>query len=223
MAPVAHAQAVAKSVASAWLIVPGQRIGKVKIGMPRQTVQQLLGTPRSSAHLQDGALLERWASSKPSEKSLELFYLADFVTVYYRDGRVVQIDASSPSFKLVNGLSTLNSANDFAGIYPTSSVWEKKLTYLHKDDGGIPATKHFVCYDDATEKGIAWRYGWWGNLAPDGDPASPLEMISVHVPSTPALIDPDGADQFTLTTAYKEKHGYPARTLLEHPQQPHAR
>ena len=52
------------------LLVPGESIGKVRLGMTRQTVHQLLSAPRSSQHMNDGTLLERWANRKPSHFQL---------------------------------------------------------------------------------------------------------------------------------------------------------
>ncbi|MDQ3624813.1 MAG: hypothetical protein M3463_20410, partial [Verrucomicrobiota bacterium] len=68
--------------------------------------------------------------------------------------------------------------------------------YRHPSAGGIPAVKHYVAYEDAADDGIAWRYGAFGNLAPDPDPADSLETIIVHAPGSPFLPDPDGSSRF---------------------------
>lgn len=53
-----------------------------------------------------------------------------------------------------------------------------------------------MIYEDAAKSGIAWRYGEMGNLAADPDPADPLELIIVHAPGQPLIIDPDGGSRF---------------------------
>jgi hypothetical protein len=194
-----------------WGITPGKRIGQVTLGMKRQGLHALLGSPSGRARRESGVLIERWSSGKVSAKSAHLNFRTDFLTVYYQGDRVVQVDASSPAFKLQNGLSTRNSVQDFEKRYRPASFRQTDRQYLHDNPDGIPAGKHFVHYEDDVKQGLALRYGWWGNLAPDGDPKAPLETLSVHRSRHAVLLDPDGADQFTITAAYVRKHGYPTR------------
>lgn len=192
-----------------WGVTPGKRLGQVTLGMKRQAVHALLGAPRNHERTAHGVRIERWSGGKPSAKSARLNFLADFLTVYYRDDRVVQVDASSPAFKLQNGMSTRNSAQNFQKRYHASAFRPTDRRYLHDAPDGIPATKHFVHYEDAVHQGFALQYGWWGNLAPDGDPKVPLEALSVHLPGRTVLLDPNGADRFIITYDYVQKHGYP--------------
>lgn len=199
----AGAQEVGKTP---WLITPGQGIGQVKLGMSRQTLHTLLGAPTNTSRRKDALVIERWAGKKPSAKSAQLNFKTDFITVYLRDNRVVQVDASSPAFKMKNGLSTQNSAQDFQAKY-RGAFQSTERQYHHNDPEGIPASKHFIRYEDNRKQGLAWRYGTWGNLAPEVDPASPLETISVHQPGRSLLLDPDGSDLFTTTSAASQKAG----------------
>lgn len=192
--------------ADRWRITPGEGIGQVRLGMTRASLHTLLGAPQGPTTRQQGVLIERWAAKKPSAKSARLNFKTDFLTVYFRKDRVVQIDASSPAFKLANGLSTQNSAQEFQAHYRGQTFHSIDRRYLHGDPEGIPAGKHFVRYEDDVNEGLALRYGWWGNLAPDPNPSLPLETISVHPVGRGVLEDPDGADHFTITAAYVQKH-----------------
>jgi len=118
------------------------------------------------------------------------YFKHDFVTVYFRHDRAVQIEASSAKFKTVQGLSTSSGAKGFQRRF--SQYNSIQPPHFHDpDSGGCPASKHFVTYEDAKAAGIAWRYGGWGNLSPDPDPDR-LEMVIVHRRGQPVIVDPDG-------------------------------
>jgi hypothetical protein len=194
--------------AGPWSIVPGRSIGQVRLGMTRQALHGLLGSPQSRVRENGGIVVERWGTKKPSAKSAQIDFIADFITVYLQGNRVVQVDASSPAFILSNGLSTRNSAQEFKARYGSGAFHEINVQYPHDIPAGIPGSKHFVCIGDDIKQGFAWRYGWWGSLSPDGNPSVPLETLSVHLPDHPVHLDPDGAELFTITYDYVKKHDH---------------
>lgn len=58
-------------------------------------------------------------------------------------------------------------------------------------------------YGDAVPQGIAWKYGAWGNLAPDLD--RPLEAVSVHLPGQIVLLNPNDGLPFTGTARARKE------------------
>jgi hypothetical protein len=68
-----------------------------------------------------------------------------------------------------------------------------------------------VVYEDATARGIAWRYGAWGGLAPEPG-IGQLEMVIVHRRRKSVIIDPDGGMRLVWTLPPSElMEHYPAR------------
>ena len=199
-----------------WRIVPGVGIGHVKIGMDRLDVLKILGTPYHEEDLWvtqnighifrpnvglidlpvlDGVIRDDWITPLPVGKSeARGHFMCDFLTVYYKDRRVVQVEEQAGRFKTRNGLSIASTAVDFEKEFPQYTGTPCK--FHHTSSGGWPATKHFVDFEDAVKAGIAWRYGGFGNLAPDPDPADVLEAIEVHSAGVPMLMDPDGGSRF---------------------------
>ena len=91
---------------SAYLIVPGQRIGKVELGMSAETLNNILGKA-DSGDAAMGKALSFWVS-KPGNGPRE--YLAVY-TVNNFDGsgnppQVQQVQVTSPQFTTANGIST---------------------------------------------------------------------------------------------------------------------
>ena len=73
------------------LVVPGRSVGRVRLGMHRREVTQLLGAPAEAT----GGLLEYHARRGGSRLSVHL-----------AGGRVTQIDFTSPSFRTSEGIGT---------------------------------------------------------------------------------------------------------------------
>ena len=202
----------------AWLIVPGKGIGKISLGMPQSEVCKLLGTPnmqndfemtnRHASYLKGGngnvpvaagVTQSDWTTLRPAFPAEEdgsgaEAFMCDFVTVYVRDAKVVQIEVRSPRFHLAGGLSTTRSSTDWQKQFPDTV--QTLCRYDHPSAGGYPGTKHFVDFEDAVPAGLAWRYGWFGDAAPDGDPADPIETVIIHAPGAKLLVDPDGGSRF---------------------------
>jgi hypothetical protein len=198
-----------------WKIVPGQRIGQIWIGMDHADVIRLLGTPdhEEDPEVTDrqvwilhggpapslkGVLQDDWITPLPVSLNPDAgdpMFMCNFLTVYLKDRRVVQIEVSAPRFKTADGCSTARSALDLRKHYPKYQA--TYCHYHHPSSEGLPAGKHFVTFEDAIADGIAWRYGGMGDLAPDPDPAEEgLETIIVHASGERVLLDPDGGSRF---------------------------
>ncbi len=187
-------------------IVPGQRIGTVVLGMDRASVHTLLHTPSTTRRLHGGLIVDTWLSHQmlpPSAAQTGNYLKRDYLTVFFRRDHAVQIEVSSPQFTAENGFSTHSSAHDFAGRYPHFQQPHRRRyapgpnglgPYEYgsiSPDASSPASKHFLLYGDATRQGIAWKYGAWGNLAPEPDPNGPLEAVIVHTPGRTVLMNPN--------------------------------
>lgn len=186
-------------------IVPGQRIGTVVLGMDRTSVHTLLHTPSTTRRLHGGLIVDTWLSHQmlpPAATQRGNYLKRDYLTVFFRHGHAVQIEVSSPQFKTASGLGTKSSVHAFAAQYPTSRTprfaADPALNWgdFHYNeaavdpDGSSPVAKHFVFYGDATVQGIAWKYGAWGDLAPEPDTGR-QEAVIVHTPGRTVLLNPN--------------------------------
>ncbi|MGB8353593.1 MAG: hypothetical protein WCD79_06885 [Chthoniobacteraceae bacterium] len=198
-----------------WAIVPGVSIGQVRIGMEHSDVLRLLGTPtlqedlgagkpKGAIHIkseytglapQKGVIRDDWIKPLPVPKEDGgVAFMSDFVTVYFQNRKVVQIEERVARFKTAEGLSVGSTANDFRKKYPNYQATE--VHYRHPSDDGWPAYKHTITFEDAVKQGIAWRYGVMANMGADTDPAYPLETVIVHAPNGLMIFDPDGGARF---------------------------
>ncbi|HWB61063.1 MAG TPA: hypothetical protein VG733_16400, partial [Chthoniobacteraceae bacterium] len=125
--------------------------------------------------------------------------MASFVSIYFRDFRVVQIEVSGARFKTTDGLSVKNTATQWEKHFPKFEQSFHK--FAHQSADGVPATKIFENYEDDVATGIAWYYGGMGDLAPDPDPDGSVTAVVVHKPGEPVIIDPDGGGRYI----YKER------------------
>ena len=193
-----------------WRIIPGKRIGQVTIGMERAEVIRLLGLPNREDDLEDlkpekngeykDILRDDWTvpvSLRQMDGSS--YRIVNFVTVYFHNLRVVQIEVSDARFQTMDGFSVKNTPIQWAKRFLKHN--ESHHQFSHQSAGGIPATKVFVNYDDVISDGISWYYNWMGDLAPDPDLNRSVCAVVVHKPHEPVIIDPDGGDRFI----YKEE------------------
>ena len=198
---------LAQAAPDDWTVVPGKSVGQIAIGMEHAEVIRLLGAPHrqddleyvpggeSNAQFKD-TLREDWITPLPVSATPErnAYFMANFVTIYLRERRVVQIEVRVPRFKTDTGLSIASTALQWRQRFPLFT--ETNQRFHHTSAGGWPAVKHFVVFEDAVDAGVAWRYGGFGNLAPDSDPSATVHVIAVHAPGKPMMIDPDGGSRF---------------------------
>lgn len=76
-----------------YLIVPGKSLGKISLSMERDQVSKTLGNPAERT--------DKYFKYKSSKS-------ADFVKIYFKEGRVAQIDFTSPSFLTKGGNGVKN-------------------------------------------------------------------------------------------------------------------
>ena len=135
------------------------------------------------------------------------FFQHDFVTAYFRKNRATQIEASSAAFYLRPASAPPavprtfgNIFSEFTRIFPPH--------FSNRDPGGCPAVKHYASrMKMRTAQGIAWRFGAWGDLAPEPDPHT-LEIVIVHRRGQPVFVDPDGGVRLVWKV--------PPHELMEH-------
>jgi len=190
-------------------IIPGERLGAATIGATRQKIHKTLGHPNTSTRLADGTLREDWLSKHLAPQAYVrhgLYYKHDFVTVYFRKNHAAQVEASSPAFHTADGLTRASDGHRFRQCYPHFTTIIPPH-FSNPAPSGCPAPKHFVNYEDATARGIAWRYGAWGGLAPDPS-IGQLELVIVHQRGKPVIIDPDGGMRLVWPI--------PPSSLMEH-------
>jgi hypothetical protein len=188
------------------LVIAGQRIGQIAIGMEHAEVLRLLGTPHREddlgypddderQHEFSDNLRDDWIVPLPISDD---WFMAEFFTVYIRAGLVAQIEIRNVRFKTKEGLSSASKGTEWRKLFPDFKTTFEH--YRHTSAGGLPATKHLVLFEDAIKAGIAWRFGAMGDLAPDPDPDGRVEAVAVHAPGKPMIIDPDGGSRFIWKT-----------------------
>jgi hypothetical protein len=174
----------AGAVAPAWQVIPGQRIGHVHIGDTRAQVHAALAAPDVARPLGGTLLQERWLS-KPVNPSSRA-QCPDYVTVYYQNGVVRQVEVSSFHFETPGGLSTLSRFHDLEAAYPPT---RHEITSFSPSRGGV-ALRMF--YDDDTTGGIAWKGAIESGMIPDLTGDLQLESLIVHGPNKYVNVDPGG-------------------------------
>ena len=159
-------------------IVPGERVGPVRLGTTRDVVLKRLGKPAESGSA--GGYREdrfRWspagaAGGRPKEPTL---------VVVSRAGRVVQVSVSHPACRTREGVSP---ASTFAAIrqrYPRLTVRDYGM--IDPAGGGYV----LIVFDDV-KRGLAFTPGTQDDegtylTLPE---SAPLEVV-VHRPGTPAV------------------------------------
>ena len=200
--------AVSPAFAGDFLVVPGLRIGTVVLNMSRQAIHRTLHRPRFARRLPNDIVEESWLIPLPPTQQHSYYddgryWKYFFVNIYFRRGHVAQVEVNSPVFKTAGDLSVNRKAvlfqREYRPYHSSNRASGEPLRYGTRDQaGGFPGYKHFVTIEDAVRDGIAWRYGSWGDLAPDPDP-SHLEVIIVHPRGRRVLLESDAGNRFVLT------------------------
>ena len=100
-------------VESSFLIVPGVRVGPVRLGMTRRQVKAVLGAPKYVyyGHKEYGG---------PARESYPNYHVA--FNSDQANGRVIIIEVKSPRFKMANGLSTGSQLKTIQSRYSRMTV-----------------------------------------------------------------------------------------------------
>ena len=150
-----------------YVIIPGDKIGKVVLHLNRQAVHKLLGKPTGTYPLLQNYVGDYWQSS--SGKTVRVFYEAD---------RVIQISVTSPAFSTGEGLTVKNNLEDIQKHYGNL---QKFSYFVHGSGGGL------IDYHDAVQDGIAFVF-----TSPDREPVDfTLYAIIVHRAGEKVMPEPD--------------------------------
>jgi hypothetical protein len=166
--------AAAFAFAQSHEIEPGNRIGKIRLGMTRQAVHRTLGQPQGIFHLASGVEGDYWQSNATG----------DALQISYRAGKVFQIEVTSNRFSTPEGLTTESSLPEVRSAYGPL----RKTAYFRDNTGGTA-----VNYYEAAGRGITFTFV---NRDSTTDPFDfkPFSII-VHAPRSSAVTaderDPD--------------------------------
>lgn len=166
-------------------VVPGQSLGKVSLGASAAQVRKTLGKPNASLVRKDGLVADIYQAKQPRKVQYG-GTIRDSVTVLYRRGRVVQIEATSPIFKTARGISTDTALK----------VWEPLLrdyrvyTYEYIDPEGGGWRNYYV---DDRQQGLAFEFEGYQDFATWESNAN---TIIVHPKGTKVMAD-EGGDLIT--------------------------
>lgn len=181
-------------------IVPGKSLGSISLGMAEEDVRKKLKTPAEFVQGPEGTLMEVWyGKTKLSGTGDDSFLRRNYVAIYFKDEKVVQIEATSKSFKTSSGLSTGSAVKLWQAQFKFRT--DKNDLVVNLDPDGLPAMKHLRFYGDAIAQGLAWKQGAWGNLFPEPGPEDGLESVIVHLPGTAVLLNPQDNKPYSGTPA----------------------
>ena len=152
-------------VANDGLIVAGERIGDVALGMRRNEVHELLGKADSSYAFPHHRVEDAWRFTSNKRQDGELH-------VQFENGVVTNISTTSDRFKTADGL-THDSA---IASLPADRTRLHLSEYLVHRSGGAE-----VKFFDDVKNGIAFEF----DAQADHDPVFLLKEISVHARGKP--------------------------------------
>lgn len=186
-------------------VVPGVRLGSVRLGESASEVHRALRKPSLTRVLRGGIREESWRNRLPlsyeDEQPDGQKWKYNFVNIYFQRGRVVQVETNSPRFRTREGLSVGSAASRWRRKFrPVRETSNETHTFPNPDPGGIPGGKHFLKTDDCVSRGIGWRVGFWAGGAPDFEPNEPLETLVVHQVSRPMINEPDQWTRFFFSS-----------------------
>lgn len=131
--------AAAFALAQGQEIEPGNRVGKIRLGMTRQSVHRTLGQPQGVYHLSRGMAGDYWQSNDTG----------DALQIGYRAGKVFQIEVTSNRFSTPEGLTTESSLREVRKAYGPL----RKTAYFRDNTGGTA-----VSYYEAAGRGITFTF-----------------------------------------------------------------
>lgn len=179
-----HAKTASKSVAasSATLVVPGESVGRVKLGMTRAQVRKQLGVPSRTVRWKSGETQDTWlgASKKSDGTKIEEFERR-FLNVISRRDRAIQIEFNSPTFRTRDGISINSTLAQFRARYPRPRA--QSLLYADPEGGG-----YIGYYYDSVRRGLAFQFGAQDSF----DSRVKPDSLRVHAAGRRVLPDPGG-------------------------------
>lgn len=162
MRAAALALLFAAAPAHDWRIVPGQRAGRVALGMSEAQVHAAIGPPTTSYDARAGLRAEYWTAEHTTR-------------VWFEKGVVVQIAVGSPRFESDDGVSTALPAGEAVKRFP-------QPPQRYAAEHGVQ-----IDYRDDAARGIALELT---RQDFPGEPFHAYAVI-VHRPGAPILREPD--------------------------------
>ena len=142
--------ALAQTPSANFLVVPGQALGKIKLGITQKAVKGLLGNPQGIRSEDSATVLEYRSKSSGNQ-----------VLVYLLKDKVVQIGFTSASYQTKEGITTRNA--DSQKQYFTS--WRLPMRFINLkhtyQKGGL--TFYSLNVDSADP---AYPVRYWGVVHP---------------------------------------------------------
>jgi hypothetical protein len=157
-------------------VLPGERIGKLKLGARQAGARRIMGKPKRTLPTHGGRTLDSWP--QPSGKELE---------AVYQGGKIVQLKSSSASFHFGKESMPLNKA------LPRL----KSTIYLYNRESG-----RGVEYRDDVKRGVAFVFRVPSSN--ESGKNQPLAII-VHKRNQPA-IPTDVKEPSNIGSVERKKH-----------------
>jgi hypothetical protein len=158
-------------------VVPGQSVGRVRLGDTQMMVRQKMGKPAESRVRSDGLQQDTWLGPQP--KSWPNESQRSFVVIY-KNGKVAQIEYNSPHFVTARGISTRSSLQRFRARHRRLQT----RAYSYTEGGG----GHVEYYYDHLRHGICFQLGTQDFF----DARVTPETLRVHPRNMPVIITPNG-------------------------------
>ena len=159
-------------------VVPGKRVGSVRLGDTRAATIKALGKPSETKRWRSGLIKDSWLGldKQPGAEDSQLFF-----KVVYRANLVVQIEFNNAKYKTANGISIDSTLAEFRAKHkrPRLSAFE----YADGDGGGYAG----YYYDDVAG-GIAFSFGTQDYFDATVIPGE----LRVHEAGQPVVFDPGG-------------------------------
>lgn len=159
-------------------VIPGERLGKIRLGMTQSQTRKILGRPTATLHLQNGVTDDVYRSKSTGHK----------LEVLFSRGRVVQIEATSPTFRTKSGLSTQTPLS----VLRRALTNVRYVTYGY--GGSMGAVKYYI---DHVGIGLAFESGGHQD---DWFEETPPQTIIVHRKGVRVI--PDQGGEFSDVKSY---------------------
>ena len=124
-------------------VIPGQRLGPVKLGSSKTTVHKMMGPPYIQRS--DGSLKFEYFHVSRSDKN-------HYLSVIYKHGKVIQIETDAPRFRTAQGIS---AASALGQIRRKSGKW--RIVSFGQNDPDPDIAEHAQHFYDDMRQGLAFE------------------------------------------------------------------
>lgn len=150
------------------LVIPGKRIGRIRLGMDRYSVRQLLGKP----HLinQEGSFIQiYWNIGNPRDQ--------EYIGVIFRKDKAIQIETNSSQYVTSQGISAQSNLGQIR-----KKLGRLKVISFGLNDSDPEVAEHASHYWDDVKRGIAFELdlGYRPDLSSDQIPHALYVYLAGH-------------------------------------------